>query len=117
MFIWMAEDQITGLLTREKALEIIRATSLEKVELGSFRSGETLYFTLGLKYMWAWDSNMIDRELKKFDIPTIRDELEFYGSTVDSFPLFVLKKGWDKAVCVSPTEFEEVDVELEFVRV
>ena len=106
-FIRISEDRVTAILTREKALEIIKANGLEKVELTSFYNAGTLHFTLSLKHGWAWDTEMIRRELSRFNIPLIRDELEFYASTVDSYPLFVLKKDWDKAVCVAPTEFKE----------
>jgi len=107
-FIQMSDDHVTAILTREKALEIIKANGLEKVELTSFYNAGTLHFTLSLKHGWAWDTEMIRRELSRFNIPLIRDELEFYASTVDSYPLFVLKKGFDKAICVSPAEFQEV---------
>ena len=105
-FIRMSDDHVTGILTREKALEVIEERGLEKVKLESFRSG-TLYFTLGLHYSWAWEESKIRRELSRFKIPLVREELEFYASTVDSYPLFVLKEGWDKAVCVAPIKFRE----------
>lgn len=105
-FIRISSDRVTAILTREKALEIIKANGLEKVELWSYGEG-ALFFGLSPNHTWAWATQMIRRELSRFKIPLIRDELEFYASTVDSYPLFVLKKDWDKAVCVSPTEFKE----------
>jgi hypothetical protein len=108
-FIRISDDKATGILTRDKALEIIKANTLEKVELTSFNYAGDVCFTLSLKHTWAWHTDLIRRELSRFHIPLVREDLEFYASTVDSYPLFVLKKGWDKAVCVSPTEFREAE--------
>lgn len=121
MFIRLADDRFTGVLTRENALKIIEEKNLEKVQLGSFRSDGVMYFTLefGHLCLWAWSVDLIRRELKELDyplkkmgawtLPLILKDLEFYASTVDSYPLFVLKKGFDKAICVSPTNFEIVE--------
>jgi hypothetical protein len=103
-FLFKSEDGYTAILTREQALKIIKAMGLEKVELTCIRYG-TLYFALSHMHEWCWDTTLIERELNKFSIPLIRKELEFYVSTVDSYPLFILKEGWDKAVCVAPHEF------------
>jgi len=106
-FISLSDDRVTGVLSRDKALEIIKNKKLTRVKLGSFNSAGILYFTLSLPYEWAWNTEMIRRELNSFGIALIRDELQFYTATIGPYPLFILKQGFDKAICVSPTLFEE----------
>lgn len=113
-FLYYSEDHSIAILHRDKAREIIKAKNLEKLDnLWSIRRGPgDLHLTINPLYPWSWSMKQIGNELKKFNIPFVREELEFFGSDVDSYPLFVLKEGFDKAIIIAPTEWKEEDEEI-----
>ena len=104
-FLDLSADRCVAILTREKALEIIKEKGLEKAELWGLRMGGELCYSLGVNYSWSWPYKKIQKGLRRIGVAFIKDELEFYATDIDPFPLFVLKNGVDKAVCVSPAVF------------
>ena len=108
VFLSIAKDRTAGVLPREKALGFIKERGLLKVTLGSFYHEDKLYLTLGHQNSWAWDTTLISRELNPYNICLNLKKLEFYAVVAKSFPLFILKEGWGRAVVVCPTEFEEI---------
>ncbi len=107
MFLRMNETHTAGVVPRDEALQVIKDRGLVKVTLGSFREGSTLYFMLDHLKPWAWDTELMSRELHPYNICLSREDLEFHAILTKSFPLLILKRGWGNAVVVAPTEFKK----------
>lgn len=101
MFEKVLENGAVAILKRETALELIREKHLEKLELMAFH-WDGLVVGLGLDFEWAWDVELIQKFLNENGVRLVREELEFYGLESKPFPIFILKDGWNKALCVAP---------------
>lgn len=107
MFLSISKEREAAIVFREEALQFIKENGLMKVTLGSFYSGTRLYLTLGHQHDWAWDTTLIRSEFNQYNICFELEKLQFYAAPNESFPLFVLKEGWGRAVIVCPTTFKQ----------
>jgi len=105
-FIEYAEDRCSGLMLRETAERIIREHKLKEVKLfylNDYEEGSlSLNRSIIAEYPWSWDVALIRRELDKDNIPLIRENLRFFTTKTEPYPLIILKDGWPKAAVVAP---------------